>query len=154
MVANDAKPLALHYPMEPEEVDGLWKEFTGIAEKYDVQLHREDDFPVSALFPAEATQGKSVVFIYRGDRLKQYEQWKSDLQNAEDYPKEQEALARRFGRLLGYSSQGINDLLSENTAYRSLASFEVEKQLTHLYYENLPEAIDFYSRVIGFDQLD
>ena len=154
MVANDAKPLALHYPMEPEEVDGLWKEFTGIAEKYNVQLHREDDFPVSALFPAEATQGKSVVLIYRGDRLKQYEQWKSDLQNAEDYPKEHEALARRFGRLLGYSPQGINELLARNSVNRSLASFGVEKQLTHLYYENLPEAIDFYSYVIGFDQVD
>ncbi|MEM7108203.1 MAG: VOC family protein [Bacteroidota bacterium] len=154
MVANDAKPLALHYPMTPEEVGGSWEEFTGIAEKYDVQLHREDEFPVSALFPAETTQGKSVVLIYRGDRLKQYEQWKNDLQNAEDDPKEQQALARRFGRLLGYSSQGINDLLSKNTAYRNLASFGVKKQLTHLFYENLSEAIDFYHRVIGFHQVD
>ncbi|MEM9390167.1 MAG: hypothetical protein AAGA02_06820, partial [Bacteroidota bacterium] len=128
MVANDAKPLALHYPMAPEEIDGLWKEFSGTAEKYDVQLHREDDFPVSALFPAEVTQGKSVVLIYKGDRLKQYEQWKSDLKNVEDDSKEQEVLARRFGRLLGYSTQGINDLLSKNTTYQSLASFGVEKQ--------------------------
>ncbi|MEM8569220.1 MAG: VOC family protein [Bacteroidota bacterium] len=154
MVANGAKPLALHYPMTPEEVGGLWEEFAGIAEKYDVQLYREDDFPTSALFPAEATRGKSVVLIYKRDRLKQYEQWKRDRQNAEDDPMEQEALARRFGRLLGYSTQGINDLLGKNTAYRNLVSFGVKKQLTHLYYENLSEAIDFYHRIIGFDQVD
>lgn len=151
MVANDAKPMALQYPMEGKAVDELWNDFLRIAEKRDVELYREDDFPVSKLFPAEATDGKAVVLIYRGDRLKQYQQWKTDIQAYKgNDTKKLEALARRFGRLLGYSPSGINQLLSKNSDYRNLASFKVKEQITHLYYENLPAAIEFYETTLGF----
>jgi len=155
MVANGAKPLALHYPMEPNEVDKLWQKFQQRAEKHSVQVFKEENFPKTLLFPIEATQGKSVVIIYKGDRLIQYEQFKSDLAAYKGKNAEQlEAFARRFGRLLGYSSQGINDLLQMNTSYRSLASFGVRRQVTHLYYENLKEAISFYKNTLGLVQLD
>lgn len=107
------------------------------------------------LFPAEATEGKSIVLIYRGDRLTQYKQWKNDISDADkDDASTQIALARRFGRLLGYSPQGINDLLSKNSSFRSLASFEVTQQMTHLYYSNLEEAITFYDETLGLKQTD
>ncbi|MEM9856453.1 MAG: VOC family protein [Bacteroidota bacterium] len=154
MVANGAKPIALHDPMESEELEVLWPDFERIVEDYNVLLYRENSFPVSLLFPAEATRDKSVVLIYNGSRLKQYQQWKSDMQNVNTDSIEQEALARRLGRLLGYDAQGINDLLSKNSAYRSLKSFDVEGQITHLYYENLRTAINFYDEVIGFKQID
>ncbi len=151
MVANDAKPMALQYPMEGKAVDELWDDFLRVAEKHEVQLYREDDFPVSTLFPAEATNGKSVVLIYRGNRLEQYQQWKTDIQAHEGKDgKELEALSRRFGRLLGYTPQGINQLLSKNSTYQNLAVFEVTKQTTHLYYDKLPEAIEFYEQTLGF----
>ncbi len=155
MVVNGAKPIALHHPMEPEQVDRLWGQFKEVAEKHNLQVFREESFPVTLLFPSEATQGKSVIIIYKGDRLKQYEQFKADLlaYNGND-SKELEAFARRFGRLLGYSSQGINDLLQKNTPYRSLASFGVEQQVTHLYYENLKEAALFYSGTLGLIPID
>jgi catechol 2,3-dioxygenase-like lactoylglutathione lyase family enzyme len=153
MVANDAKPMALHYPMEGEAVDGLWNEFVAASKKYKVKLYREDDFPNSMLFPSEQTNGKSVILIYQGDRLKQYEQWKNDISKTSN-KEEQEALARRFGRLLGYSPQGINELLSANTSYRSLTSFEVRQQVTHLYYSDLEVARLFYKKTLGLPMSD
>ena len=112
MVANDAKPIALHRPMEGKELDELWSDLLDIAEKYQVQLYREDNFPVSILYPAELTNNKSVVLIYKGNRLTQYEQYKADLEAYQGNDRIQlEGLARRFGRLLGYKPHGVNQLL-------------------------------------------
>ncbi len=155
MVENDAKPLALHYPMDPGEVDLLWTAFEEIADKRSVRLFREDSFPVSYLFPEGATAGKSVVLIYNGTRLTQYKQWKSDLKKSNTTNrKEQIAMARRLGRLLGYSPQGVNNLLRKNTDFRDIYSFDVRHQNTHLYYEDLPRALDFYKNVLGLKQKD
>lgn len=155
MVANDAKPIALSHPMDGNLADKHWNEFQQIADKYNVDLYREDEFPVSKLFPAAATNNKSVVLIYKGNRLKQYEQWKADLKSISNANNEQQvALARRLGRLLGYSPQGTNALLSKNSEYRSLASFKIEQQITHLYYEDVSVAIDFYKNTIGFSEID
>lgn len=155
MVANDAKPIALHYPMAGKELDALWQDFGQVAQKQGVEIHREDDFPVTLLFPGEITKGKSVVLIYKPPRLKQYEQFKADLLafKGEDQG-QKEALARRFGRLLGYSPQGINELLSKNTDFQTVASFGVEGQVTHLFYEDTMEAIQFYKKTLGLKQVD
>ncbi len=155
MVANGAKPIALHHPMETGQVSRLWQQFQERAEKHNVQVFREDNFPVTLLFPSEATKDKSVVIIYKGDRLVQYEQFKSDLEAySGNDPKRLEAFARRFGRLLGYSTRGVNDLLQKNSQYRSLASFGVARQITHLYYEKIEEAISFYQTTMGLVPID
>jgi catechol 2,3-dioxygenase-like lactoylglutathione lyase family enzyme len=155
MVVNGAKPMALHYPMEPKEVDKLWEKFQEEAARHNVQVFREESFPATLLFPSEATMGKSVVIIYKGDRLIQYEQFKSDLAAYKGKDAKQlEAFARRFGRLLGYNTQGINDLLQKNTPYRNLVSFGVRRQVTHLYYGNVKEAISFYKNTLGLVRID
>ncbi|MEO1652820.1 MAG: VOC family protein, partial [Bacteroidota bacterium] len=155
MVANEAKPLALHYPMEPDKIDALWDGFLEIAQKQGVKLHREDDFPVSLLFPSDLTKDKTVVLIYKDARLKQYQQWKVDVEKAAEADFSQQiALARRFGRLLGYTPVGINELLRKNSDYRDLASFGVTQQISHLYYENLEEAQRFYGETLGFQKID
>ncbi len=153
MVANDAKPLALSHPMPPDQVNDYWQDFLSIADKYSVEVYKEEDFPVSKLFPADVTKDKSVVIIYKGNRLKQYQQWKADV-NRSSSQDQDFVLARRFGRLLGYSPHGINELLIKNSQYRSLASFGVRLQITHLYYQNLDEAINFYANTLGLEKLD
>jgi catechol 2,3-dioxygenase-like lactoylglutathione lyase family enzyme len=154
-VSNDAKPISFHYPMEKNKIEALWTEFETIAQDFDVQLFREENLPESLLFPSEATEGKTVVIIYKGNRLEQYMQWKSD-RNAYTGTdsKVLEGLARRLGRLLGYSPQGINELLRKNTSYRDLNSFGIEEQITHLYYDDLETAIDFYRNVLGLPQIE
>lgn len=144
MVANDAKPIALNHPMDSEKTDQHWEEYRAIADSYGVSLFREKDFPVTTLFPASVTSQKEVIIIYRGSRLVQYHQFKQDLPFLEPTQ-----AARRFGRLLGYSTYGINQLLMENTSYRSLTSFGVDHQITHLYYEDLETASRFYAETLG-----
>ncbi len=155
MVANDAKPLALHYPMPPEDIDNYWNSFELIASDQDVKIYREDTFPTSLLFPEDATSGKTVVLIYKDDRLVQYQQWKSDVELENRANREQQMLlARRFGRLLGYSSSGINDLLRKNSNYFNIAQANVATQITHLYYNDLEEASIFYKEKIGLKEVD
>lgn len=150
MVASDAKPMALHYPLEPAVADARWEDFLQVAGNYQVQLYREDEFPDTMLFPRAIGKGKSVILIYRGSRLQQYLQWKKDLLASEGMDSgTAETLARRLGRLLGYSPQGINRLLREHSGYRDLASFTVSRQVTHLYYEDPEAAHLFYKTVLG-----
>lgn len=154
MVANAAKPIALSQPMGAAAVDASWENMEAIARQYSVQLYREDNFPVSLLFPAALTTDKSVILIYKGNSLQQYQMWKADAKsNTNNNFDQQEALARRFGRLLGYTPQGINELLKKNSAYNNLAHFGVEQQLTHLYYTDLEEAQTFYEKVLGLNSV-
>lgn len=155
MVSSGAKPIALSHPMDSATADVLWDTFEALARKYEVAIYREDDFPQTALFPPALTKGKTVILIYNGNRLTQYQQLKSDIQtNREKSREDQEALARRFGRLLGYDAEGINGLLSKTIGHRTLASFGVLSQTTHLYHEDLEKARRFYGQTLGLESID
>lgn len=143
-VANGAKPIALSAPMEQKELNQYWEQFEEIAMNFDVEVYRDRNFPVTSLFPASVTNGMEVPVIYREPRLTQYQQLKEDLDNQDP-----ELAARRMGRLLGYSPSGINGLLMKNSDFRTLSYFGVNSQITHLYYEDLEEAILFYKEVLG-----
>ncbi|WP_421763965.1 VOC family protein [Ekhidna sp.] len=149
MVANDAKPIALSAPQRSDAMDANWDDYLKIATQYEVKIYRESNFPVTPLFPVGVTKGKEVAIIYREPRFVQYEQLKADLEKIDPIE-----AARRFGRLLGYSPQGINELLMKNTDFRTLDSFGVERQVTHLYYENIDEAKNFYQEVLGLQSTD
>ncbi len=135
--------------MRSEQLDDYWNQLQSTANKYQVSVYRESAFPLTSLFPASATEDQEVVVIYKEPRLVQYEQMKKDLSSL---PAEEGA--RRFGRLLGYSPQGINDLLMKNTAFRTLESFKVRGQTTHLYYEDLAAADSFYREVLGLTYVE
>ena len=151
MVQYGAKPIALSNPMSPEDADLFQAEFETIASEDGLMLYREDNWPVTALFPEKATAGMSVFIIYKyEDRLTQYLQLKNDIEaNANG----SELLARRLGRLLGYDVTGINDLLMQNSEFRTYASFEVTEQITHLYFEDVPLAKEFYGEKLGLQMV-
>ncbi|WP_306110216.1 VOC family protein [Roseivirga thermotolerans] len=152
MVANGAKPIALSHPMTMEEADLAMPEFAQVARKNNLYVYREDNFPVSALFPAETTRERSVFVIFKDSlRLEQYRQLKQDIAERRW---DDQLLARRMGRLLGYSTQGINHLLMENTAFRTINSFGIKEQTTHLYYNDLARAKQFYAEQLGFTPLE
>ena len=155
MVANEAKPLALSAPLPAKQMDKIWPEFERIASDYLVELYRENDFPNTSLFPKDVAKDKSVTIIYQGERLTQYQQLKEDIQSSDRQDRnELNLLSRRFGRLLGYSPQGINGLLSVNSDYTNLQLSGVEEQVTHLYYSDLEEAIKFYEVSLGLPKSD
>ncbi|MFK7983734.1 MAG: hypothetical protein AB8G86_27405 [Saprospiraceae bacterium] len=118
VVNAGVKPLALSHPLSKEEMALFLPEATKIAAKYDVQLYLEKDLITTKLFPADVADGKEVLLLYQGHTLDRYlaiKRDKSDLTHHGIY-NEQEALdvAVRFGKLLGYSSKGIQKLIQEN----------------------------------------
>ena len=110
------KTLALSEVMSPADMDAMMADAAVIAERNGVLMWRETDFLVTDLYPADVAAGKHVLLIYTGDTKDRYLRIKADkaaLIIAGEYQgKAIEEIARRFGRLLSYPEQVIDDLLS------------------------------------------
>ncbi len=65
--------------------------------------------------------------------------------------KAREAIARRFGRLLSYPAWRINELLAQNTAFRTMRNFGVRASNLFLYYRDLDRATAFYRDTLGLE---
>lgn len=57
--------------------------------------------------------------------------------------------SRRFGRLLGYPVERINELLAENSDFRDLQDFGIKGAELHWFYKDLDAAKDFYTNSLG-----
>jgi len=115
MVNAGVKKLALSAPMLPAEMDALEEEARRIAADHGVDLYRETDFLVTDLFPAELTDGRDVLVICGASTLREYfdlKAAKEELVSSGAYEGEGRLeLARRFGALLSYSEEKIDELL-------------------------------------------
>ncbi len=151
MVSNTAKPMALSPIFEPAEADAFEADFLNIAESMGLSIFREDNFPVTPLYDGALTERKSIFGIYKDElRKTQYDQLKADVKAGESSPIE---LGRRMGRLLGYSPQGISELLMANSDFRTYSSLSIQEQITHLYYENVDQALAFYGETLGLTRV-
>ncbi len=111
------KKLALSSPLPPDEMDMLVEEAQRIAANNNVKIYREEDFLTTDLFSEGLTEGKHVLLIYKGNTLQEYldlKAEKNDLINRNGYNgSAREEIARRFGRLLSYPEEKIDELLKE-----------------------------------------
>lgn len=157
LVNSGVKRLALSSPMSPEEMDTFLPLAQKEADKYGVSIYRESDLFRSDLFPENIAKGKDVLLLYQGTVLDEYLQLKEDkaaLLDRNGYKeKAKEEIARRFGRLLSYTPQGINKLLASNTSFRSMKDFGVEGSNVFLYYKDLKAATKFYQKTLGLELL-
>lgn len=116
MVLRDVKKLALGSPMSSSKLDLMMPEITKITDRYGVNLYRETDFLVTDLFPAELTDGKELVLVYKGDTLTEYlalKERKQILVSSERWIGEERIeVAREFGEMLSYPKPVIDELLS------------------------------------------
>jgi hypothetical protein len=112
------KKLALSAPMTPEETDDLIQDAHRIAGDNHVQIYRETDFLVTDLFPAEITEGKHVLLIYKGQTKQKYLDLKAEkerlIRSGQYHGKARENIARRMGKLLSYPDVKIDSLLEGN----------------------------------------
>lgn len=119
MVGGGVKKLALSAPVTPEEADALMEEAERIATNNKAEIFRETDFLVTDLFPADITEGKHVLLIYKGTTRQEYMDLKAEKQrliDAGEYTGQaREDIARKMGALLSYPEEKINQLLSEST---------------------------------------
>ncbi len=115
MIHVGLKKLALSAPMAPEAMDGLMDEAQRIAQLNQVELYREADFLVTDLFPSEVTDGKHVLLIYRGSTKQEYLDLKAEkarlVQAGQYHGAARREIARRFGQLLSYPDETINNML-------------------------------------------
>jgi len=153
VVKSGVKPLALSEPMTSKEIDKLLIEAEAIANKHGVGLFREPNLIQTDLFPASASEDKEVLLIHNHNSLSMYLALKKDqkkLIDSGNYDYQAKLdIARRFGRILGYSPTGINHLLALNTSFRTLKDFGIESTNLFLYYKNLNEAAEFYTELLG-----
>ncbi|EIM76415.1 glyoxalase/bleomycin resistance protein/dioxygenase [Nitritalea halalkaliphila LW7] len=148
MVAAEVKPIALSAPMTPSELDEIWEEATRMAEEAGVELYREPSLIRTLLFPTGAGADREVLLVYKGNALAAYLDLKEHQEQLEE-----EQVARRFGRLLGYPTTYVNTLLATNSSFRSLPDFGIQGTNIFLYYEDLPAAEQFYGELLGLEKV-
>lgn len=157
LINAGVKQLALSSPMTPEKMDEFIVEAERVAATHNVLVYRESDLIVTDLFPADIAKGQDVLLLYQGTTKKEYETLKSDqseLVNSDRYAGEASlTIARRFGRMLSYSPKKINQLLAENTSFRTMDDFGIRASNLFLYYRDLKAASQFYSNMLGLELL-
>ncbi len=157
LINAGVKQLALSAPLTPGEMDAFIDDARDIASKHEVSIYRESDLIVTDLFPADVAMGKDVLLLFNGTTQKEYQALKADktgLENAGAYNGVARVeIARRFGRMLSYSPKKINQLLSQNTDFRTMSDFGIRANNLFLYYKDLEKAGDFYSKTLGMEQV-
>jgi catechol 2,3-dioxygenase-like lactoylglutathione lyase family enzyme len=155
LVNSGVKKLALSAVLPQAEMDRLLAAAEPVAERNHVKLHRESDLLVTDLFPADVAKGKDVLLIYQGSTRDEYLQLKADAQKlvaAGAYSgKAREMIARRFGRMLSYPTWRINQLLAEQTSFRTMRDFGIRASNLFLYYKDLDRATAFYQQTLGLE---
>ncbi len=115
VVASGVKPLALSPPLEPAEVPALRSEVAAIGTQFAVLVREDAEVLTTRLFDPAFTAGKAVFLLAADeDVLNEYAALKEERARlgASGSEVEEAGLARRFGRLLGYSPQVVDDLLA------------------------------------------
>ncbi len=120
MVRAGVKRLALAHPCETkEERDAFLPEFEKLRERYGVFMYVEDEPLLTDLFPLSMNKGKYNALFYQDESaIREYLSIKEEKRAAlaaGTYDRCREELARRFGKLLSYTDQGIERLLAANT---------------------------------------
>jgi catechol 2,3-dioxygenase-like lactoylglutathione lyase family enzyme len=154
MVKAGVKPLAIGPPMTSAELDLFMPEVERICEKYGIEFYREDSLVQTDLFPASSVEGKEVMLLYKGNNLKAYQDLKQELAIDNLSASRKRELSRRFGRLLGYPTDRINDLLAENSAFRDLEDFGIQGLEVRWFYSDLAKAKDFYQTTLGLELVE
>ena len=120
MVRAGVKKIALSHPCDTkEERDSFLPEFDKLCEKYGVRYYVEDESFLTDLFPLSLNRGKFNVIFYQDEVvLKEYLDLKTEKEKAVaagDYADRRRNIARRYGKLLSYTDEGIQRLLETNS---------------------------------------
>ena len=102
-----------------EERDSFLPEFDKLCENYDVHYYVENEAFLTDLFPLSLNRGKFNVIFYQDDlALREYLDLKAEKEKAiadGKYADCREDIARRYGKLLSYTYEGIQRLLDTNS---------------------------------------
>ncbi len=157
LINAGVKQLALSSTMSPSDMDDFITIAESAAGRHDVSVYREPELIITDLFPADIALDLDVLLLFQGTTKMEYLSLKEDkkrLEEAGKYDKKARIeIARRFGRMLSYSPKKINQLLSQNTSFRTMEDFGIRASNLFLYYKELKAASDFYAEILGLELL-
>lgn len=118
-VASGVKKLALSHPFDSTDERRKVLPFVDeICAKYHTMYYLEDRLLISDLFPANANQGKAMILFFKEQEvLEEYlllKRVKAEAIHRHEYASVRLAIAHRFGALLSYSQQRIEELIQNN----------------------------------------
>ena len=119
MVRAGVKRIALSHPCDSKEMrDGFLPDFEKLCQKYGVRFYVENEPFLTDLFPISLNKGKYNVIFYQEDSaLEEYLLLKAEKAQAVTegvYAENREEIARKYGKLLSYTEEGIDRLLAAN----------------------------------------
>jgi len=115
MVARGLKPLALGIPLKPSELDEVLPLAEEIAAEHGVKVYAETSLLDTLLFDMQGRQVQVLILYRDPEVLEQYLELKHlEEQRSGGAEVDQVAIARRFGHLLGYSEDEIENMLELN----------------------------------------
>ena len=120
MVRAGLKKIALSHPTDTkEERDQLIGFSEKICQQYGNRFYIEDQPLLTDLFPVSINRGKYNIIYYRDPAdLAEYLSIKADkeklLQSGTYISQERLSIAKRYGKLLSYSDEGILRLIEQN----------------------------------------
>lgn len=125
MVRAGVKRIALSHPCDSrEQRDAFLPDFDRLCAAYGVRYYVEDDPFLTDLFPVSMNRGKfNVIFYQEAEALGDYLALKAEKRRAVEageYAACREEIARRYGRLLSYTEDGIARLLAANREREAL----------------------------------
>lgn len=157
MVAAGVKPMALSTPMPPERMDQFEPLARREAALHGISVFRESELIQTDLFADSMLVGQAVLLICDSLTKKTYDVLKKDLAGLRKEGLYTDSLrieiARRFGRLLGFTPPGINRLLASQTSFRTLSDFGVQATNLFWYYEDREAALAFYTGTLGLPRV-
>ena len=113
VVGSGVKPLALSPPLDLDEFSALEEDVRHTASEFGVLVAEDHDVLRTMLFDPAFTAGKAVFLLAADENvLREYTALKEERLRIGERGDAQEELdlARRFGRLLGYSSRVVEEL--------------------------------------------
>lgn len=121
IIGAGVKELALSPPLTPSEMEQLLDASMKIAKEFNVSIYLEKDVLTTDLFDEAFTKGKHVLMIYKDPKVKErymnVKNRKAELVANDLYQGEERAkIAREMGRLLNYTEEHIDQMLSNGPA--------------------------------------
>ena len=119
MVKAGLKRIALSHPSSTKEIRDQYIPFAeNICDKYQIHYYLDDDPLITDLFPASMNQNTYNIIFYKDENdIEEYrtlKKLKVKVIENKEYEKYRYEIAYRFGKLLSYSDETIQNHIQNN----------------------------------------
>ena len=119
MVKAELKRIALSHPSSTKEIRDQYIPFAeNICDKYQIHFYLDDDPLITDLFPASMNKNTYNIIFYKDENdieeYKTLKELKFKVIENQEYENYRYEIAYRFGKLLSYSDETIQNYIQNN----------------------------------------